>query len=920
MKLFKNILPILLITFTVFAGDIFWEGDADTDWSNGDNWYGGSVPGTGDRAYFHGDSADGACATDADFNIGSLYMDVSYDQTFDDGGYACTTATGFEFGGGSVAGTFTGDWVITGTGNATFATGMTYDTDAMDLFCHGPLDSIFNTSGALIAVHGFSACDDASDVTVLRLTQYLSCSTATLGAGTLKWHGNNSRVFMYFAGANDFSVHADHTMAYAAGSPRLYIYADGVTLNLPALTIAGILPYIYGQNGGNISQQGALSNNSNWFIRSFDGTDVTWTTNNHNITSTTGYIYIQPVDGDITLNQGSSTLAGRYVQAGYSGDSLFWNMQTGTVNTQGLFNIVNDEVVVDAGTSTLNIGTGYAYGGNITSRGNTFYDVNVNTTGTHTLVDVFSSRTLTIVAGNFDENGQTITTVGSQSYTAGSGKTLTLDADHTMTGDGDYAIAGDGSVSGTGVLDLVLQGTGDLSETISGILTISSLSCAATDKTTTMTAGAITLDKSGVPLVLNGGTLVIDNGATLNVHRSTAGDIVTVNSSTVTNNGSFKLAFNSASTVATIPTLTVGGTGTYYSLVAGAGSTIQHTGAFSTSNTTNVSATSASAVYDFNGQNFDVTEAVDLALGVDDVLAGFTIKLKGTALDLAGGIETTTYNDADTEIQADSGTIDVAGDFALGSNTEWTHGTEVVKFDGSGNQDITTGNDSLYKVYIDNSGAGTITLQDNLYVVDSMWIGGSSSLDMNTNDLIVNSGFDYESTDAFVVSGDARFMSTWEMNPAGSITESNGSFYFDIDNVDISMGSGFDMPSCTLNGDANISGSGTFVRLVPQDWDTLTFESESTYVITNMDSANWNKTSVLGSVADVACSLDVPSPLWMNNMNIKDCALISGDTIHVDSDNSIDGGNTFGWIFNSVSAAIATTFYKIFSTIYRACK
>jgi hypothetical protein len=130
-----------------------------------------------------------------------------------------------------------------------------------------------------------------------------------------------------------------------------------------------------------------------------------------------------------------------------------------------------------------------------------------------------------------------------------------------------------------------------------------------------------------------------------------------------------------------------------------------------------------------------------------------------STFDVGGNIESTTDNAGATTVNASTSIWQFEGNFALGTNTTWTRGTEDVKADGSGAQQITSAGETVYDIVVNKSG-GTLSLADAL-----------TCNDFDIDDGAVTLAYDVEVEDDFLADCDDAVTSTAGITMSGASGE-----------------------------------------------------------------------------------------------------------------------------------------------------
>lgn len=171
--------------------DFTWIGlGADNDWSNGDNWAGGSPPGSGDTAIFDGTSTKDA-TIDTDIDVGGIDINSAYTGTITQpAGNTVTVGSGnFDqdggtFTGGSNAIDINGDFILNG-GTFTSTSGtMSVSTD----FTHG--GGTFTHNSGTVDLDTVTTTVISGDTTFYNLSSSASGKQITFTAGTTQTVSN----------------------------------------------------------------------------------------------------------------------------------------------------------------------------------------------------------------------------------------------------------------------------------------------------------------------------------------------------------------------------------------------------------------------------------------------------------------------------------------------------------------------------------------------------------------------------------------------------------------------------------------------------------------------------------------------------------------------------------------------------------
>ena len=178
----------------------------------------------------------------------------------------------------------------------------------------------------------------------------------------------------------------------------------------------------------------------------------------------------------------------------------------------------------------------------------------------------------------FKQNKRTLTTAGFQNWDGAAGSAFTFDTTVTVAGDGDFH-AGSGIPTQTVTsCDLVLNGTGNLDLDLNAGFRCRDLTCATTNKTTTVTSAATVTSANGPTRHLNVGAGTLTLNAYLGIITASTGtetDPFVINSATtIGGNGSgFLYVYStkgSGSLTINIPKLKIGGSAGLFMIKNGA--------------------------------------------------------------------------------------------------------------------------------------------------------------------------------------------------------------------------------------------------------------------------------------------------------------------------------------------------------------
>jgi len=531
--------------------------DTDNDWDNANNWAttsggsgGAGVPTASDSVYFDTNSGAENCTLSTSAVCLSLTADANYSGAFDQNGQTLDVSGSFSYDG---TGVLTLDAALTLDADGDFhigtGTDAASDLTACDLDLQGTGNLDIDDAGLRFAS---ITCSASGKTTTNTGSNNLGVSVdLTVGSGTL-----TITTDLIVRTISTTTVTIDPSATINGGKRLILSYfgSGGDTISVPACTFSGTstnglyLRQWFGSGGPTYSLAGNITAPD---IRiSAYSHKVTVNTNNYNLTASSEIdIYNEGAGGELEVNFGSSTVDTVVATLGAStGTALDINLQTSTWTVEGDLTIGSITTLTSGSSSVTFDGTTNQ---DITMFGQSLYTALVNNTGGGiTLQDAFSANTLEVDSGDFDQNGQIITTVSD--ITIDGTDIITLDGSITMTGDGDFHIGNTISSLAVTGCNLDLQGTGnlDIDKATNNSNKFNNVTCGYAGKTTTVTGTAslyiggvctiasatgelnmagnattLILTGTGTPFVSNNGLLSHTGYKTINFYTTSAGSV-----------------------------------------------------------------------------------------------------------------------------------------------------------------------------------------------------------------------------------------------------------------------------------------------------------------------------------------------------------------------------------------------------------
>ena len=632
------------------------------------------------------------------------------------------------------------------------------------------------------------------------------------------------------------------------------------------------------------------------------------------------------VEADVasTLDLETTTISGGTVAVDGLLDSTGTSAIDGAViriGASGILEATSGTLTIDPG-SINNSGLLEANGGTLEIN-----DTPVTNTGTLKATD---KSTLVL-------NGGTVTNGGTVQVDVGS----TLDLESATVIGGIVAIFGLLVTTGTSAID-------DAAITNTGTIEVSALSSLTIDPSTIInTAGTITVDGTltldGV--ILTGGTLDIDSGATLDlintqivgVDLSDLGTINVIGNSTI---DGFSEVFGGLVTVASGQTLVVDnalliGTVTNHGTVkVDSGSISEFAGKASITGGELINAGTINA----DGTiTFDTMQVINTgAIVVGDGTAADTLTLTNSTVTGAGTITvadhaTVTLNGA----TINGGTIDDAGTLSVIASSEIENAT----VNGGGNLIVTAGTLTLSGDTLDGvTLAGGFTNVDTLTIDDTVTLDGATinggiiddagTLSVNASSEIENATVNGGGT-LIVASGQTLTLSKDTLDSvtlAGSFTNAdtltiddtvtldgatiNGGIIDDAGTLSINASS--EIENATVNGGGTlIVASGQTLTLSKDTLDSVTLAGSFTNAdtLTIDDTVTLDGATINGGIIDDAGTLSVNASSEIENATVNGggtLAVASGQTLILSGD-TFDGVTLAGRFANADTLTIDDT-------------
>jgi hypothetical protein len=685
-------------------------------WSNSANWSSG-VPGALDTGIFRGDSLQGPCKVDQPFRTW-LYFDVDDppDNAFNDGGFPCTTFVPMRFvGAGGVPCTLGGYWVSQQSGKFVFDTGFVYETDSMLIYLEGANDSIQNISGDVRYIKRLTFGDEASDT---------MCYLATAGVQSVisrqlggKGVFNQTSVVTFYtepSAVNDFSfLDTSSYEIVSTNTGDFYINKKATSFYLPKVNATKFLNdfRLQVRNGSPVYMRGDVSVGGDFHL--YVGDNSTFITNNHDITAykfrveqvstSGGFMYY----GSSVLDIGEGGYQATEISFGYGCAEYF---QTSTWYCAGDFRRWGGREV-DPGTAVVTLdGSSVAilrYGGNDEiSWIPPDFIVDKSGAGSITLdqlglpgVYPFRAVSMTVLDGDFYTDGNILWTSSDQSFTASVADVVELDSLDSIIGDGDFIFESGAGSYNTASCDLVLKGTGVFQNSSGDVRTIQRLSCAYPGKITTCSFNEVRLQNAGTPLVLHGGTLSIPS---MSLYVRPTVSCRFLDQTGTLDVGHYLYLEPYANDIRdTIPRLTVGGIGTVNVFMPRNRDTVVQGDTIVTTGSYGIVSYDPGSFYDLAGQLLRLTSVGEqFKFGSNEADGYLRLQCNKGTIDVAGDIQSTSYNSAFTSVYSDSSLWRFGGAFDLGSGTDWIPDGGTIAATGTGSQTMTLNVDTVDRVLV----------------------------------------------------------------------------------------------------------------------------------------------------------------------------------------------------------------------------
>ena len=484
-------------------------------WSIGGNWDGGSVPSTNDIAIFSTIYGSGNITIDQNIVCSGVTISGNYNGNM--------TAAGYGY-------YLTGNYVDDGTGTRNLGSGMIMNGPSSRIHLGSTLGAATATSCAVTMNTNTSGVLDINKSNTIFKTITINGTVFSFGMVALGITNNttaltltNNSIFTdngvglqirLTSSATSMSLPATYTYN-GVGYLRFNNGANTITHSIPALnyTGSGDIVIMTDYNAPTFNLSGNLITNGNITskIESSAGAGVTYVlnTNGYAVTCKTLDVGNSFATGTYTANLSNSQINCTSFPStlNHATGNVKLNLQSSTINCSGNFTYGSNHTI-DPGTSIVNI----TNTSTVTSNSKAFYDMNVNTAASGTLVTFADSPRI---------SGDVTVTQGSTNL---DGLNWSGWGDVLFDGTGNHTIGSGITLMGAGTMRL----NGTLTSVISAGCYIKAM------ENTTFNLGTRTINRLGLT---TGKTITMTAGApilTVNTYTAADWDGVTFVSSTPT--------------------------------------------------------------------------------------------------------------------------------------------------------------------------------------------------------------------------------------------------------------------------------------------------------------------------------------------------------------------------------------------------
>ncbi len=143
------------VSLDALAADITWDGSEGSSWSNGDNWVGGTKPGTADKAIFNGAESSVSCTINESINVRGIEIQADYQGTVSQGSGITIQVRDYHFK--QYGGTFTGSNATVSINNHIYLYGGIFNSTSGNLNIIGDFEitsGTFNHGSGTVAFQG----------------------------------------------------------------------------------------------------------------------------------------------------------------------------------------------------------------------------------------------------------------------------------------------------------------------------------------------------------------------------------------------------------------------------------------------------------------------------------------------------------------------------------------------------------------------------------------------------------------------------------------------------------------------------------------------------------------------------------------------------------------------------------------------